>query len=360
LRLLVGGVATGLIAGSASVSGAVDQPVEGSKLTIRRSTSGKEKLVLVLKDPSLLFPAIDGVDDPSLDFGPGLLIELFAANDPSRATFVLPSGRARPGWKVTLGKTDRYRFANKAAPGGISEVRTVAMKETGVLKIVAKRTGLALAEPLGAVGVRVTTGTLRNCALFGASTIRKDVAGNFVARHTSAAPLADCATTSLGGVIRCGDGFADETEGCDGADTSKCTFSSDRCMPPGVVNECTCCGGCPKNAGCCGPSIIVGVAPPACSGWCVSTSCEPPWTCDFGVTCENGACCMLPGQACHMSGLLATNLLPCCPSTDAVCAKPGLIPPDDLLCCVVDGGACSADADCCSDVCSAAGTCDPA
>jgi hypothetical protein len=68
--------------------------------------------LVVVKDPSLLFPAIGGVDDPSLDFGPELLIELFAANDPSRATFVLPSGRARTGWSVRLGKTDRYRFVN--------------------------------------------------------------------------------------------------------------------------------------------------------------------------------------------------------------------------------------------------------
>jgi len=361
VRLLGGAVAAILVLSSASVADALDQPLAGSKLTIRRSASGKEKMVLVLKDQSALFPAIGGIDDPSRDFAPELVIELFAANDPSRAAFVVPSGRAQPGWSVKFGKRDRYRFTNKQAPEGISDVRMVLMKEGGTLRIVAKRTGLALAAPLGPVGVRVTMGTLRNCTFFDASTIRKDRAGTFIARHASAAPLVDCATIALGGVIRCGDGFADETESCDVGTTSKCGFPGDRCMPPGVAGECTCCGGCPKDVGCCGPSIVVGVAPPFCSGSCLSTSCEPPWTCDSGSTCVEGACCMLPGQPCHVLGPLPSSWLPCCPGTDAICARPGFLGGGSvLLCCVVDGASCSANADCCSNVCGPGDTCDPA
>jgi hypothetical protein len=44
---------------------ALDQPVFGQKLVIKRAASGKDKLVVLLKDPTLIFPTIGGADDPS-------------------------------------------------------------------------------------------------------------------------------------------------------------------------------------------------------------------------------------------------------------------------------------------------------
>jgi hypothetical protein len=51
---------------------------------------------------------------------------------------------------------------------------------------------LALAGPQGMVGIRVTTGSLRNCALFDGPTIRKDAANRFVAKGSSPTALPDC------------------------------------------------------------------------------------------------------------------------------------------------------------------------
>ena len=54
-----------------------------------------------------------------------------------------------------------------------------------------------VAGPHGSVGVRVTTGTLRNCARVGGRVLR-DEAGKFIAKDGLAADLVDCSDAELG------------------------------------------------------------------------------------------------------------------------------------------------------------------
>ncbi|MFQ5665379.1 MAG: hypothetical protein ACE5I7_03005 [Candidatus Binatia bacterium] len=178
---------------------ALDQPISGVKLFLKRSPSGKERMVFVSKDPNFLFPAIGSADDPANGSPGGLLVELFSLNDSGGGLLVVPSGEGKPGWKVKDGSTKLYHFVNGKAPSGISPVRTALLRQGKRLKVIAKDAGLALTGPQGAVGLRITTGSLRSCALFGPSTVKKDQVDKFLAKGASPSSLADCSDASLGG-----------------------------------------------------------------------------------------------------------------------------------------------------------------
>ncbi len=377
---------------------ALDRAVVGQKIIIKRTSSGKEKVVVLLKDPTLLFPTIGGADDPSTS---GMLLELLPGNGESTAVFIMPSGLGKPGWTTKISKADRYKFVNREAPDGISEVRVALLKEGRLVKIVATRTGLALAAPQLSVGVRITTGSLRNCALFNTPTIQRDEAGLFKARK--APPAVDCQTATLRGLAStpvCGDGIITGPEECDGPGT--CAVGGDECAAPGAVNECTCCPGpcpvgcgdgivngseecdgpnscssqplgldqcvvsgapnectccsdaCPfHSGGCCQPSIFIPAVGP-CGGVCIPNTCAPPFSCGPGAQClPDESCCVPAGAGCFLS-IFNTGLLSCCPG--ATCGKPDAI---GLACCLPEGGTCASDTECCSDSCGAGGTCAP-
>jgi len=376
---------------------ALDRAVVGQKILIKRASSGKEKLVVFLKDPALLFPAIGGADDPSAS---GMLIELLPGNGDPTAAFIMPPGLGRPGWTPKDRNTDSYKFVNRDAPDGISEVRVASLREGRLLKIVATRTGLALASRALSVGVRVTTGALRNCALFTTPTIQRDEAGLFKARK--APPPVDCQTATLlgqAGPPVCGDGIITGPEECDGPGT--CAVGGDGCAAPGAVSECTCCPGpcpvecgdgiingseecdgpnscpgqpvgldqcvlagapnectccsdtCPfQSGGCCQPSVFIPEAG-ACGGVCIPSTCTPPFSCGPGAQClPDESCCVPAGTGCYLS-IFNMGLLSCCPGS--TCGKPDVI---GLACCLPEGGACASDAECCSDSCNSGGTCD--
>lgn len=175
---------------------ALDQPVDAVKLVLKRSASGSQSLVFVSRDPDVLFPPVGGADDPATGSPGGALLDLFSATE-GAAGLAVPSGEGTPGWTVAAGTVPRFRFRNPDAPAGVSPVRVVVLKAGRVLKVVARTTGVPLAVPQLAVGIRFTTGTRRTCALFGGSTIQKDVAGKFVAKGALASALADCSDASL-------------------------------------------------------------------------------------------------------------------------------------------------------------------
>ena len=50
----------------------------------------------------------------------------------------------------------------------------------------------------GPVGVRVSTGDVRNCALFTSETIVRDEPGKYVAQSALAGAVADCSDAALG------------------------------------------------------------------------------------------------------------------------------------------------------------------
>jgi len=327
---------------------ALDQGVAGLSLLVKRSTSGKEKLVVVLKDPALLFPAMGSSDDPTVA---GLRVELFPGNGGPGAALVIPPGLAATHWKTKsgTGKTASYKFVNRQAPDGVSEIRGALLREGRVLKVVARGAGLALAGPQGSVGVRITSGDVRNCALFDAPSIRRDEAGLFKARKSTTVP-ADCAAASIDGTVQCGDHVVDPPETCDVPLPP--AGESLSCVPAGEPYECTACGG-GSFLPCCGPSVII---PSPGSTHCISTSCAPPWRCNPGDQClPDGSCCEALGEPCG-SFIGVFPLLSCCPGTE--CNK-GHASGLALACCVPEGGACAADDDCCSNACGSGGTCDP-
>jgi uncharacterized membrane protein len=185
-------IAFAVLAGTAPAALAVDQSIDGTKLVIKRSGSGKEKFVFVSKDAGFLFPTIGGADDPANGSPGGALIEILS-RDEADASFSIPAGESLPpGWKVKDATIDLYKYVNKDAPTGPTPVKVMVLKDGKVLKIVSKSTGLALTGSQGAVVIRITTGSLRNCTLFDAPTIKKDEADKFIAKNSLASSLTDC------------------------------------------------------------------------------------------------------------------------------------------------------------------------
>jgi hypothetical protein len=175
----------------------VEQPISASKLVLRRSSSGKEKLTFVSKDPAFLFPAIGGPDDPTPSGSGGLVVELFAPGTPAGVALDAPGGIGNPGWAVRTSVPPRLQFKNGGAPGALSTFRSITLRQSKQLKLNGKETGLDSSAPLGAVGIRITTGSLVNCARFFQGTVTKDANGTFVGRNAPANALPDCSNASL-------------------------------------------------------------------------------------------------------------------------------------------------------------------
>ena len=188
LLAIVGALAGSLVA----TVDAADQPIGAAKITLLRSASGKEKLVFVAKDPSFLFPAIGSANDPGTGSPGGALVEIASTVEPSGASFLAPVGVGKPGWRSKDGASDSHTYTNPDAAPGPTALRTVLLKQGKRIKVKARGVGLALSGPQGFVGIRITTGTLRNCTLFDAATIKKDEAGRFIARNAMATSLGDC------------------------------------------------------------------------------------------------------------------------------------------------------------------------
>lgn len=171
-----------------TVPGFTDRPIDGRKLVIKRSSSGREKAVFVSKDPNALFPTPEGSDDPT---SVGATVE-FVSGSEGTSTLALPAGN----WTLTPAGTI-YKFKNKTAPDGTSAVKVALVKQGRGLKVVAKAVGLPLAGVHGSVGIRIRTGMLRHCARFG-GTILRDEAGKFIAKDAVAADVVDCSDQELG------------------------------------------------------------------------------------------------------------------------------------------------------------------
>jgi hypothetical protein len=262
---------------------ALDQPIDAVKLVLKRSATA-ETLVFVSRDADALFPSLGGADDPAVGSPGGALVDLFSASEGS-ASLAVPPGAGSVGWTVSFGPPPRLRFRNPDAPAGISAVRVLLLKQGRVLKVVAKAVGLPLATPQGAVGIRVVTGTLRNCARFAGEAVRKDVAGKFVGQGALAAGLADCSDGSLAG----------------GTTTSTSTTSTTTLLPCQFqdVGEPICAGACPAGSQCVAelnPQVAIGcvclpdgLSPCAGSGY---PTCGGD--CSVGRVCQGAL--VIPGE----------------------------------------------------------------
>lgn len=316
---------------------ALDQPVSGQSLSLKRSGSGREKLQFASKDPAVLFPPIGGADDPTTN---GATIELFSPDFPTTVTFNVPAGAGVPGWTAKMATYSSYKYVDKLA-GGVTPISLVQLKQGKMLKLAGKSTGFPLNGATGPIGIRITIGSLRTCALFTADTIKKD--GIAIFRADKAPAPADCDDATLGaydpgacetGSIGAGCGGTCPPGGvCTTQDLSSCTcvFDTDPCgetapvcngeCPVGeecratggfVLNECRCLptGSTPCNHGN-GPSGTCGGDCPAgeeCNhivypSWDVC-GCGPPGPCGSG----GGDDCP-PGTTCNV----APNLAFCIP-----------------------------------------------
>ncbi len=268
---------------------AADTGIEGTKLQLK-SRGATQKLVFVSKDTSTPFPPIGSADDPSAG---GLMIELIT--QVANGAMSAPEGVGNPGWKVQDGSVDAYTYRNAAAPGAPSPVRSLVLKQGRVLKIIARIVPIEMTAPLGPVGIRITMGSTRACALFDASTIVADAPGTFNARNATARPV-DCATVTLGGPPSCGDGVVSSGEQCEPANDAACPG---QCLP-----ECECAVPCDDGEldpgeECDGAAFSAADACVAEPGF-ASPRCTAECTCCQTLVCSGSGfelpCC--PGLAC--------------------------------------------------------------
>jgi hypothetical protein len=353
LRVYVAIAATAVAPIVVPCAAAADQPISAVKLVLQRSASGREQL----KDGAFLFPGLGSQDDPGTGTPGGVLIEIASLSEPGGASLVVPPGTGRPGW---TSKGNRHRFVNAQAPAGPSPVKLVLLEQGKGLSVVSRSIGLSLGGPRGAVGIRITTGTQRNCVFFAPSTVRTDTANHFVARGAIASALSSCdsllpastttsttttTTTTLPSGPVCGNGIVETPEECD---TSGCpTDPGLDCAPPGQVNECTCCLDNGQVAGvplpCCDPDAANYLIAPLQYG-CFPSACSQPSDCYFPTTCcLPGTSCFpgLAGSCCFVPGSFCGYLYPCC----TLCMN--------QFCCKLPGDTCSSSIFCCSGSCSA-------
>lgn len=311
-------VLVGLLVTAVRPAAALDQPISGKRLVVQR-VGATEKLSFSSKDAAFLFPAVGSGDDPGTGSPGGALVEIISVTEPTFA-FVVPPGVGTPGWKSTTGATPTHRWKNPAAPGGASPLKVVRLRQGKVLTLLSKQAGLALTAPTPRVAIRVTTGSLRNCALFEGTSIRTNQVGRFVGANAPAPSVSDCSDASLRGVPPCGSSAFPTCGGACGA--------GETCLPDGPFAVChcvgpttpcgqsnpTCGGGCPAGEECasfgldppyngCGclpiGSTVCGTPnAPTCGGACPpGTGCSgifPPLALGGGVDCS----CMGPGQSC--------------------------------------------------------------
>jgi hypothetical protein len=183
---------------SARIAGAIDVPLDADGLVLRRMPGGRETLDFVARDAALSSPERRSADDPSMPGAPGAILELFGG-DGSSVAFSIPGGGAVPGWRARVGKRQppSFRYLNPQAPQGPSTIKQLVLRDGEGLRIDGRAVGLPLDAPVGRVGVRLTVGELRFCALFDESTVVHDKPNRFAARNALAAALPDCSDDSL-------------------------------------------------------------------------------------------------------------------------------------------------------------------
>ena len=273
------------------VTRAADHPVSARKLTIRHTAGGQHKLSFLTKDPTVPFPALGGPDDPMTGDPGGATIELFTELQ-GVGTLDVP---AAVGWFVRDRAPVAFKFLNKLAPGGISPVSSLLLKNGRAIRLRAADTGLPPGA-LGRVGVRITLGSIRVCALFDDGVTRRDDGRVFIARNATADGLADCSNASLGGPTcaeagdapTCG-GTCPPGSACGALDLSTCAcIAADQ--PCGDTAP-VCNGDCPLGSSC---GNVGGFPLPGCG--CVpaqTTACGVSETC--GGSCPGGTSCFPNG-----------------------------------------------------------------
>jgi hypothetical protein len=210
-----------------------DQFLPGKSLLLRSPASGRQRAVFVAKSASLVAPTPSGPDDPRTT---GATLEFRSLLDDESATLSLPAA----GWTANPTGTV-YHFH------GTDVVKVALVKTGATLRVVAKSTGITLDEATqGSIGVILTSGTTRYCALFG-GTIVHDEPGKFIAKNapaplvcptstvttTSSTTSTTTTSTTTTTINLCGNGIINAGEQCDGAGSTCGAFVS-------CSTDCTC------------------------------------------------------------------------------------------------------------------------
>jgi hypothetical protein len=289
-----------------------------------------------------------------------------AAENGEAATFPLPDA----GWTTNTGGTV-VRFKNPAAPGGISVVKAVVLRDAKLLKVAARASGLTLDEPSqGTVSITLTIGGDVYCSRCTAPV--RDEPGRYVAKLCAAPPSCIPASTTPTSTVTststttstfvpgvCGNNVVDQpSEECDGTDPGVCDDVTPpfavACDPPSSPVPCACCGveACIISAGpatrCCGGAACQDTtgAGMVRGGTCIPSGCAVDAECR-GYDCMGGTCCGQAGQLCGVVG--------CCPNSNATCTT---VPWSGApVCCRPHGATCSLVEECCSGTCTA-GACE--
>lgn len=203
VRRLAPFAAAGMLACLAlpEVVAAVDEVLGARRLLIKRSKTGREKMVYLSK--GWTFPVPDGLAHPVTGTPGGISVELFSITEPDGAVLSVPAGGVgNPGWIVN--ETERVKYLDRDAPDGATPTRLAEINRAqDKVKLVILSTGLDLAAPQGEVGVRLSMGTDRYCTLFRAEHVRVDEPGKFVAGKVfrSIDDPPDCSDASLNGSV---------------------------------------------------------------------------------------------------------------------------------------------------------------
>ncbi|MBM4242941.1 MAG: hypothetical protein FJ148_03895 [Deltaproteobacteria bacterium] len=233
-----------LVALEAGAASAADHVTSGAQLRLRRTPAGGT-MILALRDVNAI-PAPGGADDPSLT---GMVITLFGRTSQQTSTFSASPGQGRPGWLVRSAPRVSYAYVNPSARPGGGALATAVLRGASGLRVRARTAGLALAEPEGAVAVRVEWGNERVCTIFENDAIRRDDVDFFLGVNAAAPQIADCDDLTLGG-------------GTCGTSTPTCGGT----CPGDAV-----CGGNPTfGCTCVSPSQPCGDTAPVCNGECPS------------------------------------------------------------------------------------------
>jgi len=182
--LLAGVIGLAIVASGVAPARAADNGVAG-KMVLLKDNGKKAKLNALLKDSSVAGITAEELATLQGSVG-GALLEACAGNGAS-GSVELPWANWSMNKKGTL-----LKYKDK---GNTSGIKVITLKPGKLIKIVGKTTVVSMDAPLEGLGLRLTTGSETNCALFDPASAKKDVAGLFKAKKSSAP--ADCADGTL-------------------------------------------------------------------------------------------------------------------------------------------------------------------
>ena len=141
------------------------RPLKGSKLLLRDALLDAlfSKLVFVAKDRGAVWTDPGGADDPTLH---GATLEVLNPETGETLALSLPAGK----WERAAPHGNHYRYRDPLGP-----CKRVIIRPGRLIRAVCKGAGVAkytLDEPSqGTLAVRLTTGAIQYCAVFGGEVI---------------------------------------------------------------------------------------------------------------------------------------------------------------------------------------------